>query len=303
AVLTLPALTSPQWGEAEQGAGDQAKLSVGAPDGQTVQFDVQRSEGAGWKSIGHTSAQSKEGKAEAAFELPSIPGTEPHRLRFRAFTADGAEAFSEELRLRPGADSRPQPVLHDARFAHASLRCGDTTALVVSADRAEGQPVRFAVERKKGTSWTPLADASGEVRDGTARTRWTVPRFDGEDPVEVRFRAVASFASAESAAVPVAVPKEELLEAQWADALPGKGAQFAHGQQAVMRVKAPSLDGRTVRFVVDELRDRSWKPYTTVTAVVKGGVAQASIEAQHPSGGKATPVPRRGALRFRAELV
>src|SRR5438105_181295 len=55
-------------------------------------------------------------------------------------------------------------------------------------------------------------------------------------------------------------------------------ASYLHGESADMQVDAPSLDGSTVRFVVERHVGANWEPWTELTATVTGGSAKASVQ-------------------------
>lgn len=110
---------------------------------------------------------------------------------------------------------------------------------------------------------------------------------------------------------PPALPGTPLRDPRWTRAKRSKdpaGARaFADGEAGVLEVAAPGLDGRTVRFSVEEQQGGSWRSCATVTAAVAGGVARAGLVLRHPLKDAArTPQarrPRHAALRFRAELI
>src|SRR5438067_899292 len=66
-------------------------------------------------------------------------------------------------------------------------------------------------------------------------------------------------AVADEEVLPAEPPPEEMLaNPRWSD------ESFAHGDQAVMMVDAPGLDGRTVRFLVERNQKGEWAKYDTV---------------------------------------
>ena len=89
-----------------------------------------------------------------------------------------------------------------------------------------------------------------------------------------------------------------LKNPQWSDAQADAGAQLKHGDQAQMQVEAPGHDGKQVKFIVEQRVNGKWKELQTLTAVVKNGVAQAKVKAEHPAAGKTGPQPPH-VLRFR----
>jgi hypothetical protein len=91
----------------------------------------------------------------------------------------------------------------------------------------------------------------------------------------------------------------QLKNPQWADAHPEKGAQFEHGDTAQMQVEAAGHDGKRVKFIVEQRIDGKWKEFKTVTSVVRNGVAQAKVQAQHPAVGKKDAALDPHVLRFR----
>jgi hypothetical protein len=100
--------------------------------------------------------------------------------------------------------------------------------------------------------------------------------------------------------------REVLSNPRWA------AGEMDHGSHSQLLVDAPRLEGRTVRFLVEHEDAGKWKPFTAVTAVVKGGVASASVKGHHPIVSPSRPKPasskeikqaRPAKLRFHAELL
>jgi len=77
--------------------------------------------------------------------------------------------------------------------------------------------------------------------------------------------------------------------------------RFAHGDLASLQVDAPGLDGRTVRFIVEQRDGDNWARWETVEGKVKGGVAEATLQLSHPDASDAGAEPAD--LRFSCELV
>ena len=94
----------------------------------------------------------------------------------------------------------------------------------------------------------------------------------------------------------------DLKNAHWTGADPSKGALVAHGSEAEMKVDAPGHDGETVKFIVEQRVDGKWKPFATVTGVVKNGVATAKVRALHPGAGGKGKAGLLPVLRFRCEF-
>jgi len=157
-------------------------------------------------------------------------------------------------------------------------------------------------------SWAiaALAPPAGAKAEGGAKGE------GGAKPMQVRFQAIADFASSVSEPVQVApAPVVELTEAEWSNTHAETGAAFDHGENAVMRVKAAGkAEGRRVCFQVEEKEGENWKPFATVYGIVHKGVAQASVRVRHPAQLKGSPADgeeRQPAppveLRFEAGLA
>ena len=333
AELLLPRpLAAPRWSASSFSPGDEAKLSARAPgrDGQSLLFHLERLAAGAWERLAHASAEVMGGVAEAAIAMPHLPGAaaDPHRVRFVAVAADGVELASEEARLCPAASAAPG--LRRAAFGHGAYREGESAALRVEADGFDGREIRFFLERRDGGGpFQAVAEARATVAGGLARALAAIPipaarsapaaapvaggapPARGQTPAALRFRALCDFSSVDSEQVPLEpAPAERLRNPGWAGAVPGQGASFAHGEQAQMRVEAPGLDGRTVRFVVEQRLGGGWSHYGVATGVVQQGVALAQVPAAHPlvsSGGPVSLEKLHGAaplpMRFRCELL
>jgi hypothetical protein len=90
-----------------------------------------------------------------------------------------------------------------------------------------------------------------------------------------------------------------LLDARWLriDGKPLNG--YAHLEKARLVVKAPGLDGRTVRFIIERSSIDAWAFYDVMTATVVGEKAVAQLRVPHPDAN----VPRHAGLRFHAEVL
>ena len=333
AVLLPPYLDGVQWSQAQVGPGEKATMSVKAPgrEGEKISFVVERRGPKGWEAVGNTSATVKDGSAQAVQEMPFLPPPEEaggqHELRFRACSTDGQELQSQAVQLRPAPPPAVEVKLGTAHFAHAQYTVGDVAGLSVQAHGAEGQGVRFVVEKKEGENWEAIQELRGVVEQGVASASWTIAALAppagakaeggakgeaGAKTMQVRFQAIADFASSVSGPVQVApAPVVELTEAEWSNTHAGTGAAFDHGEDAVMRVKASGkAEGRRVCFNVEEKEGESWKPFATVYGIVHQGVAHASVRVRHPAQRKGSPADgeeRQPAppaeLRFEADLA
>src|SRR5438132_1594776 len=82
---------------------------------------------------------------------------------------------------------------------------------------------------------------------------------------------------------------------------------FAHRDQGRMEVEAPGLDGRTVRFVVEQGGGSSWALLEVCSAKVQGGRAAADLSVAHPSLRNGDHAAMRAAghaqLRFHADVA
>jgi hypothetical protein len=121
---------------------------------------------------------------------------------------------------------------------------------------------------------------------------------------QVRFRVVAAFATATS--TPVTIEDDgagSLLNPQWSHE-----ASYHHGEEAAVRVDAPGLDGRRVRFNIEQQRGSDWVRYASATAHVRNGIATAAVRVHHPAaaaaqGERAHQPAGPAQLRFHAELL
>ena len=332
AVLLPPYLDGAQWSQAQVGPGEKATMSVKAPgrEGEKISFVVEQRGPQGWEATGSASATVKDGSAQAVQEMPFLPPPEEaggqHEIRFRACSIDGQELQSQAVKLRPAPPPAVEVKLGTAHFAHAQYTVGDVAGLSVQAHGAEGQGVRFVVEKKEGENWEAIQELRGVVEHGVASASWAIAALAppagakaesgakgaGAKPMQVRFQAIADFASSVSEPVQVApAPVVELTEAEWSNTHAEAGAAFDHGEDAVMRVKASGkADGRRVCFKVEQKEGESWKPFATVYGIVHQGVAQASVRVRHPAQLKGSPADgeeRPAAppveLRFEADLA
>ncbi len=333
AVLLPPYLDGAQWSQAQVGPGEKATMSVKAPgrEGEKISFVVERRGPKEWEAVGNTSATVKDGSAQAVQEMPFLPPPEEaggeHQIRFRACSTDGQELQSQAVQLRPAPPPAVEVKLGTAHFAHAQYTAGDVAGLSVQAHGADGQGVRFVVEKKEGENWEAVQELRGVVEHGVASASWAIAALappagakaeggakgeGGAKPMQVRFQAIADFASSVSEPVQVApAPVVELTEAEWSNTHAETGAAFDHGEDAVMRVKAAGkAEGRRVCFQVEEKEGENWKPFATVYGIVHKGVAQASVRVRHPAQLKGSPADgeeRQPAppveLRFEAGLA
>jgi hypothetical protein len=63
----------------------------------------------------------------------------------------------------------------------------------------------------------------------------------------------------------------------------------AHGAEVLVKVAAPSLDGRQVRFLIEQQLDGEWHPFADATARVTGGAASARMLLHHPVAPQSRP--------------
>jgi hypothetical protein len=232
---------------------------------------------------------------------------EPVQIRFRALSADGRKSPSVELQLERAQP--PPPRLAPPFFGHTEYRPGDKARIVVNATGVQHGEVKLFVEKQAGSAWQPAAELSASFDHGAAWAAWTVPPEEGSAPVQYRVRAVAPFG--EQPSEPVTVQRDtkgELTDASFSHAHPSRGAHFDDGDEAVLRVVAKGLDGRQVRFVVEQQQGSNWAPLETLTATVAKGEATARLTLHHPVLAK-TPkladlTSAKGIqIRFHAELV
>jgi hypothetical protein len=148
-----------------------------------------------------------------------------------------------------------------------------------------------------------MGDAPDKVDWDKAQFRFKVKSPEGKE-VKVgiipwpRPAADGSAAAGSAGAQPKPDPTA-LKNPQWTDAHPEKGATFQHGDAAQMQVEAPGHDGKRVQFIVEQRIDGKWQQIKTVTGVVRNGVAQAKVQAEHPAVGNAGASAAPQVLRFR----
>ena len=91
-------------------------------------------------------------------------------------------------------------------------------------------------------------------------------------------------------------PEPMLANPRWSSRL------FAHGDHATMLIDAPDLDGRTLRFLVEQKKpDGAWAEYAQAEAQVANGAAEARLPLHHPRPGERDAAPAD--LRFACELA
>ena len=330
-VLLPPYLDGAQWSKARMEPGEKAVLSVKAPgrEGETIAFVLERNGTKGWEGLGSASATVKDGKAEIAHEMPSLPPPEGeaahHEIRFRACSTDGQELLSHPVQLVPKPPEAMLLTLGTPHFGHARYTAGDVAGLSVPAHGADGQSVRFVVEKKQGDKWEVAQELRGIVEKGMASAIWAIPpleapagakaeggaKKEAPKPAQYRFQAIADFAHSVSEPVEVApAALVELTAAEWASVHPDLGPSFDHDDDAVMRVQVSGkAEGRRILFAVQRKDGENWKPYANAFGVVRQGVAQASVRVRHPAQLKGPPEGDETAetppleLRFEADFA
>ena len=244
-------------------------------------------------------------EATPAAPQEGAAGPAAMEVRFRAFASDGRQALAEPVALAHAVP--PPPRLSAPFFGHSAYRPGDKGRLVVTAPGVKQGAVKFVVEKAAGSGWEPAGELSAGFVLGSASATWQVPDVAVGTKVQFRARAEAAFGAQVSE--PVTVEHEgELTEPSFSHAHPTRGSHFDHGDEALLRVVAKGLDGRTVRFVVEGGTDGKWSPLQTLTAVVASGEATARLVIQHPvlAGAPklaALQAARPIQIRFHAELV
>ena len=148
-----------------------------------------------------------------------------------------------------------------------------------------------------------MGDAPEKIDWSKAQFRFSVKSPEGKE-VKVAIIPWPHPAAPDGASAGAAGPQPkpdnaQLKNPQWADAHPEKGAQFEHGDTAQMQVEAAGHDGKRVKFIVEQRIDGKWKEFKTVTGVVKNGIAQARVQAQHPGIGQKDAALDPHVLRFR----
>jgi len=78
---------------------------------------------------------------------------------------------------------------------------------------------------------------------------------------------------------------------------------YGHGQRAILEVPGTGLDGRKVKFLVEQHQGDSWVPYSEAIAVMRNGVARAAVHLEHPAKGADAEKASPARLRFRCVIV
>ncbi|HEX4384808.1 MAG TPA: hypothetical protein VH083_17745 [Myxococcales bacterium] len=218
--------------------------------------------------------------------------------RFRVRTADGREMTSGVLRVL-----LPLP-LSGAQWPAAELQPGKVKLKVRAPGRKQ---VEFTVERQAGEEWEPIAGAAAAVTGAVAEAEVELPGLPGgKRPVRFLARADdgAEVRSGEAALLGVEPPAPVLSTPEWS------AGELLHGGAAGLTVHAPEeLEGRNVRFVIEQSGDAGWSELQTVFAEIKSGTAAAQVRLEHPiaASGKASIADLLAArpvtVRFRAELA
>lgn len=242
---------------------------------------------------------------DAPDEAKGRGGPAPVELRFRAFAGDGRQIIGAPAELARAVP--PPPRLSQPFFGHAAYQPGDKARISVAAKGVLRGAVKLVVEKQAGGGWEGAGELSAAFVLGTASATWDVPDLPPGGKVQFRVRAVAPFGQQTSD--PITVERQgELTEPSFSHAHPKRGSHFDHGDEATLRVVAKGLDGRLIRFIVEQGEGGKWSPLATLTAPVARGEATARLVVQHPVLAKSPTLAALGAakplqIRFHAELV
>jgi phage protein D len=133
---------------------------------------------------------------------------------------------------------------------------GEQAVMSVDAQDAEGRKVNFTLEQHTGNDqWSVVAKASGLVskNKATAQSELEHPAY-ADDPPDIKHSAL-------------------LKEPRW------KETRFEGGEEVEMQVKAPNLEGREVRFIVERQTGKAqWEKAAQALGKVSGGVAKANAK-------------------------
>jgi len=231
---------------------------------------------------------------------------EPVQIRFRAFAADGRQVLSAEQRLERAVP--PPARLRRPYFGHAGYKPGDKARIVVDAAGLARGDVKLVIEKQSGEEWSQADELSSAIDHGAAWATWTVPPEEGTGPARYRVRAVTAFGEETSDPIAVQSEKGELADPSFTQPAAAGGAHFHHPGEALLRVGAKGLDGRSVRFVVERQQGGGWAPLQTLTATVANGEAAARLILPHPVVVKSADLaevqsPEGFQIRFHAELA
>src|SRR5205823_2078807 len=153
----------------------------------------------------------------------------------------------------------------------------------LAAKGRDGQSVPITVEHKDATgAWQPLGGVVGKVESGKISAEFQMPRLPppentvkGAPPAdhhELRFRAKADdgrevISASALLAVEASHGKGALSGAHWAH------GEYRPGDEAVLSVHATDLEGKPVRFVIEEEKAGKWSALTELRGQVKAGLA------------------------------
>jgi len=309
-----------KWGDDQHAHGAEtimtAKVKYDA--GRPVRFVVQHDHYGSWLPYATVPAVVKDGVATAKLQAhhPLLQPGQPKPLPSEMEGIDKAHRrFTVELgRALPQQQHAPAPppaqLARDLKFTASNLQWGGTdhthgseTTMQAQVMFDRGQPVRFVVEHDHAGRWEPYATVPATVENGlaTAALKIRHPAFKqgatpGDDDIaHLRFHVELGEAQPQ--------PDEpfKASQLQWGD------QAHAHGDETTMQARVENDFKKPVRFVVEHNDNGTWKPYATVPAVVRNGLATATLRVDHPAlkpGANASAAARAQAakLRFKVEL-
>ncbi len=132
-----------------------------------------------------------------------------------------------------------------------------------------------------------MSDPSTNGGSGQGRYRFRVRLPDGTDHWSDTFEA------------PLKPPTSVLGTPRWS------GQHYGHGERAVLEVEGTGLEGRKVKFILEQNKGDGWAPYAEAIGVMRNGLARAAIHLEHPEvkGGAAAQKANPIRLRFRCVLA
>lgn|GEM_PF-1006498 len=264
--LDLPAsevLSAPKWTKAKEskhvhGESGEVELTSTAKEGTEVRVILERQlQGHRWEKADSGLAQVSGGKVKTSFDLEH-----PHQ-------AEAAKAPSEMLG-QPRWSGKPQG--HDTWG----------TLEVDAAGLADGRKVRFVVERLgRDQKWAQVKVVEAQVRQSVAQATVLVEHPGlGPQPTDA----------------------QHLKAPTWSE------RDLQHGDTTDVSVDAKELDGRYVKFVVEQFDGKTWNPTGERTVKVQGGKAQAKMSVANPgdepkSLGALTYDPKTGKVQVVADKL
>lgn len=269
-------------------------------EGTSVTFKVEQLEGPSWSPCGTAGAVVRGGFAKARLraEHPQLRTSKPGR--------NALDLSPGRLRFRVIPGAAPEPIFSKLAWEKMQVGHGADVGMSAHCSNFEGSKVTFLVEQLQGRSWAACANVEAVVRDGVAQgtLRAQHPQLPSAGQASRQRRSALSPGRLRFRVVPGVrepVTRPELQSPAFSE-LAWEKKRVEHGADVRMTARCPELEGKKVRFLVEQLQGGSWSSHSSVEAVVQGGFAKATLRASHPqapaSGKPAAGLPS-ARLRFR----